>query len=257
MSKNKFQLFTKEEEKKIMSDFNDIVNAKTKATKLFPLEKFISATKGMHFHYSKNDNIESLYSEIKDAHKNKKHPIVHDDSLTAWCNQAVEQYGLEIRDILAMKPGQTIKVIMMDRNIGEYTPDGKKHDPKKVGFTFATYTHEKGLKGKLDMEDIGLNDCFEWELNGGCNGIFWGPIPKGKTYKDFDKKTKVGWRGPSINYNDAKYLPDHFISYDTWWDDYPGFRTHDFIKIKRIKESPIKTQKGGNLDNKIKYKLVY
>ncbi len=261
---NKFQLFTKDKEKQILKDFNDIVNAGNKSLKQFPREKFVNATSGMHLHANK-DETKEIYTEIMHVHKNKKYPIIHKDSLTAWCNQAVEQYGLEIRDILAMKPGQKMKVILIDRNVGEYISNqkiGKKYNPRKEGFSFATYTHIKGLSGVLNAYDVGvISDCFEWEINGGCNDCFWGPIPKGKTYKDYHKQTKIGWRGPCIELSDTQYLPKYFVHYNTWWDDYPHFRHHNFLvdKVTRLKVAPTKEQKGGyiNGNKQVVYKLVY
>lgn len=250
---HKFRLFTKAEEKQILQDFSDIANTPEKeALKNFPRKKFVSAISGMNFHVKDNMKTKELYQQIKEMYNKKQYPMIHNDSLSAWCNQAAEQYGLEIRDILDMKPGEEYKVIFIDRNVGEYTNGklGKKYYPKKEGFTYATYRHEKGLRGTLKMNSQNEFECFEFEINGGCNGCFWGPIPKNKYYKDYSKTTKVGWRGPSILFSDLKHLPKYFVHYDTVWDDYPDYRHKDFSKVKRVKI----TQQGGN--TRI-FKLVY
>ena len=134
---NKFQLFTKDQEREILKDFNDIVNADNKSLKQFPHKKFVNAISGINLTKSNiKEKTKDIYDEIIHINKSKKYPIIHKDSLTSWCNQAVEKYGLEIRDILAMKLGQKIKVILIDRNVGEYISNqkiGKKYNPKKEG----------------------------------------------------------------------------------------------------------------------------
>jgi hypothetical protein len=225
-----------------MKDYNDIVNNKN-ALKDYPIKKFIHATSGMNLSPKSYTNEakykKELYTDILYTHKKKQFPIVHHDSLTTWGNLAAENWGLQINDILAMKTGQKMEVILMDRNSGESLstlPNKKQFDPRKIGFTYGVYTHKEGLKGVMYMKDVELFECFEWEINGGCGGCFWGPIPKGKTYKDYDKKTKVGWRGPAIDMADSKNLPKKCTKYDTWWDDYVPHRYVDYLKVKRIKK---------------------
>ena len=98
-----------------------------------------------------------MCNAIKDSFKEKQYPLVHDDSLTSWCNIAAEKYGLTVGDILKMKKGQQIKVIFMDRNVGDYmegTKKGYKYNPKKEGLSYGTYIHKEGLTGKLTFDDI-------------------------------------------------------------------------------------------------------
>jgi len=234
-------MFTNKEIKSIMKDYNDIINDKN-ALKNFGIKKFINATRGMYLQpeiYTNEQKYKKeLYYEILYTFRDDQYPIVHNDSLTTWGNLAAEQYGLEIRDILRMKPGQKMKVILMDRNSGESLSTlsiGKKFNPRKIGFTYGIYTHTKGLSGVLDMYDIGIHECFEWEINR-TDKCYWGPIPKGKTYKDYDPKTKVGWRGPAIDFVDAKFLPKNCKYYDTWWDDYVPHRYLNLLDVKRIKK---------------------
>ena len=87
------------------------------------------------------------------------------------------------------------------------------------------------------MHDIGVvHECFQWEINSvSLGGPFWCPIDCAKNKTDIKKlnpKIKVGWRGPAIKLSDAKKLPKYVVHYDTWWDDYLPWRTHDFLKIK-------------------------
>ncbi len=81
-----------------------------------------------------------------------------------------------------------------------------------------------------------VHKCFQWEINQKrLNGLFWGPIPDDLNWKELDPNTKIGWRGPAIKKSNAKNLPQKVNHYDTWWDDYMSFRTHDFLNIKRDK----------------------
>lgn len=108
---------------------------------------------------------------------------------------------------------------------------GKKFNPRKEGFSYATYTHNKGLKGILNITDVGvIHDPFQWQINlyGIGENVFWGPIPKDYPIDKIDARVKVGWRGPAIRMEDAEKLPSYFVHYGTWWDDYLPFRTHNF-----------------------------
>ena len=83
------------------------------------------------------------------------------------------------------------------------------------------------------MYEIGvIHDPFQWEINlhGIGRNMFWGPIPKKYLIKNINPKVKVGWRGPAIRLEDADYLPDYFVHYGTWWDDYLPSRTYNFLK---------------------------
>lgn len=243
--KKKFVMYDKKQRKEIMKNYNEINKGKKPCTS-YPLSKVMAAAKGMYVYPNdvlKEKGKRELCGEIKRSYKKKKDPIVHENSMTVWTNQAAEQYGLEIRDILKMKPGEKMEVILMDRNIGDYmhgTKKGTKYSPLKKGLRYATYTHKKGLSGKLDMHDIKLvHECFQWEINLKSIGYgwFWGPILKGVKIKKLDPKIKVGWRGPAIRLDDAKkYLPKLVTHYDTWWDDYAPNRYHNYLKVERIKK---------------------
>jgi hypothetical protein len=234
---NNFVMFSGEKRKEIMKNYNEIIEGNKKCTD-YPLDKVIKAASGMYIYPDsivRKKKIEALCDSINESNKNKQDPIVHDDSLTAWGNAAAELYGLEVGDILKMKPGETMDVILMDRNSGEYigrdAKKGDKYNPRNTGFSYGKYTHKNGLKGILNIADAAILDPFEWEINlhGIGKDMFWGPIPKGYKYNEINPKIKVGWRGPAIKLEDAKNLPDHFVYYDTWWDDYVPYRTHNFL----------------------------
>lgn len=235
----------------ILKNYYDIIDGDKKCTD-YTLNKILKASKGMFIYpppIPEEKGKKQLCDSIEKSYEENKFPVVHKDSLTAWGNQAAEQYGLEVRDILKMKPGEKMDIIFFDRNVGDYlhgSKIGQKFNPLKKGMSYGTYTHKEGLTGKIKFDVLGYEECFEWEINfsptlvNSLNTkekpIFWSPIPNDISYKDLNPKTKVGWRGPSIDKKDAKYLPKYFKHYGTWWDDYQPFRTHDFLKIERIKK---------------------
>ena len=260
----KHKIMTNEEKNEMLKIYNEIVNNDNeKKCVSYPHNKIEKAISGIYIkknerknRIKKKNGIKELCYEIQEAHNENNEPFVHDDSLTAWGNDAVARYGLTIGDILNMKFGESMKVIMFDRNIGDYTHGNKKgyiYDPKKDGCTYATYIHGNDLTGILNMYDAGvIHAPFTWEINisalKGKSDIFWGPLDgccdgwcdsyfdkkKGEKDKkpiriqDLDPNIKVGWRGPSIRLSDAeKYLPDRVVHYDTWWDDYMPFKESD------------------------------
>ncbi len=233
-------MFSNKDKKKILKNYKEIIDDKKQCLNQ-PFTKVIEASRGMYIYPEpilRNKGKQALCTSIIESHQKGKHPIVHQDSLTAWGNEAAEQHGLEIRDILKMKPGEKMKVILMDRNVGDYlhgTKVGTKYDPRKKGFTYASYTHKEDLTGILDMYDIVvIHDPFQWEVNmKSINDWFWGPIPKNIKFNKLNPKIKVGWRGPAIRCTDTKHLPENVVHYGTWWDDYLPFRYHNFLKVNR------------------------
>lgn len=245
----------------ILKDYKKIVDNDKRCSD-YPLKTVRNASRGMYVHPEnilKQKSKKELCHTINKSYKNNHEPFVHDDSLTAWGNQAAELYGLEIRDILSMNPGDEIKVILLDRNVGDYmdgTKEGTKYDPKKHGLSYGRYIHGKNLTGIM-ISDAWVNECFEWEINKEqLGGPFWGPIkpqPRGcdikpgessckikHNYADFNDikklnpKTKVGWRGPAISLKDAKkFMPSKVTHYGNWWNDYLSFKTHNFLKVNR------------------------
>uniref|UniRef100_A0A6C0CAL7 Uncharacterized protein n=1 Tax=viral metagenome TaxID=1070528 RepID=A0A6C0CAL7_9ZZZZ len=237
---SKFVLFTEAKKKKILRDFYDIVKDK-QAIKNYPIEKFVSALSGT-FNNGSDKTKKGMYQQIMDIHKTKVLPIIKEDSFTAWVNQATEQYGLEVRDIMAMEFGQKIKVILFDRNLGEYFGKynvGDKINPRNEGCTYAEYIHGEGITGMLCMYEMGIVHApFTWELNHGCGGCFWGPLNEEDDISKLNPRTKVGWRGPCIDAKDAKFLPKTITFYDTWWNEYCPYRYDNYLKVKRIKSAP-------------------
>ena len=234
--KYKFELFGKKKRQQIMEKYN-MITKNNIPMKDLSYKDIIIATSGMYYECVKNKK--NLYGLLMEYYKNKKCPIIHEDSMTAWGTNAAENYGLEIRDILKMKQGQKMKLILFDRNMGEHVSGvkkGGKYNPRTNGCEYATYTHKSDLTGKLEFGFGLIFESWEWEVNGGYGGMFWGPINGGYKKGKLNKKTKVGWRGPCIDKKDAKYLPRQVIYYDTLQDDWLPYREMDFLKVKRIKK---------------------
>jgi len=242
----KYKIITTQEKDTILKNYKTITEGKNKCTS-YPRKTVELAVSGMYIRKNerKKKSIKELCYEIDDAHKENKEPFVHNDSMTAWGNEAAIKYGLTVGQIMKMKFGDKIDVILFDRNIGEYVP-GKKagdtYDPTKIGCSYGTYIHGEGLTGILNMKDVGVLAPFTWEINKAALGdkMFWGPIDgcdsnsskndKINIYK-LDKNIKVGWRGPAILMSDAaKHLPKSVTHYDTWWDDYLPYKQDDLSK---------------------------
>ena len=127
-------LFTKKERNDIMKHYH-LVTTGDKPCDKYPRSIILKAARGMYM-YPDLDNIKTqeICGQLMKSRQSKDDPIAHEDSITAWGNKAAAQYGLEIRDILKMKPNYKMKVILLDRNIGEYThgtKKGKRLNPKK------------------------------------------------------------------------------------------------------------------------------
>ncbi len=233
-----FVILSNKERKNITKSYNKACQS-LKDNENISSETICDATSGM---YISSDKRCGSIKELERACKKGTVPTVQSDSLTAWCNQAAEQYGLEVRDIIKLNPGDKLEVILMDRNVGDYMHDtkaGTKYDPRKKGLSYGVYTHQEGLTGILEIKDTTILNPWTWEVNAvSLGGSFWSPlksITKRPDWEKLDPQIKVGFRGPSINKQDAEHLPKLVKHYDNWWNDYSPFRTQDFMNVKRIK----------------------
>ncbi len=252
-SKSEWKLFSEKKRKHIMKNYN-IVTKSSKPCESFPLKTIISATSGGIAGDEKTKS--ELCANIKEVKEESEDPIIHEDSLSAWANNGVEKFGSTIGDIMKMKFGEQLEVILMDRNAGENIPGekGSKFMPTLHGFRIATYIHGQNLTGILRFNDVAvIHAPFIWEINMAALGYnyFWGPVERcqptcGKKIDSckmiwqekiqvdrLNPKIMVGWRGPSIRMSDAKkYLPRYAVKYDNWWDEYVVFKNNDFLHKK-------------------------
>jgi hypothetical protein len=251
-NKRTYKLFTERERKKIHEAIERVADQSFREA---TTSDIMLATSGMYFNYTKplaKFKLKNHYDYLLEALDKGIDPIIHEDSMTAWINQAVDSsYSLNIGNITKMKFGEQHKILFFDRNIGDYTydfPHGKKFDPRKMGLEKGTYIHGSDLSGLLSHDNAGvIISKFDWEVNKAAMGStkwFWGPLDtctKGKTntklidIKKLNSKIKVGWRGPSIKLSDTDFLPRHVKHYDTWFDDGGEFRYTDYLhKTKNI-----------------------
>ena len=235
-------LFTEEDKKSILENFNHVTSSSIPCEKQ-PKERLYEAARGIYIYPSFPNDEKWTATEICDTlyrAKEKNHiPLIQDDSLTAWGNQAAEQYGLQIKDILKLKHGDKLELVLMDRNVGEHLDylykTGDVYDPTQEGLVYAIYIHDKDLTGTLHLlpvEEFDILQPFTWEINTAAIGFnwFWGPIPSEIDWKNLDTRIKVGWRGPAILLSDAqKYLPRTCTHYENWWNDYLPFRKKNFL----------------------------
>ena len=232
----KFELFNKKQRKIIMEKY-DYITKNNILLKDVKEEDLRIAVSGI---FRNKTSKEIMSYVITDLFKKKECPIVYENSMTAWGINASENYGLEIRDILKMKSGQKIKLIMFHRNVGDYCykfEKGLVYDPRKQGLSYAIYTHKNNLTGTMEFSETDTKwENWEWEINGGCNGMYWGTIGGGYKKGKLNPKTKVGWRGPCIDLEDAKNLPKFVTSYGGTWSDTFLTRQPDFLKVERIKK---------------------
>lgn len=247
----KWMMYSDKQRKSIIKTFNEIAES-DKSYKKYPLKKLQFALSGMdnkleEFHKRSK---QYLYDEIKKTYEDGDDPIIHEDSLTAWCNQATEKYGLTVGDIKKMKFSETMELIMFDRNMGEHVNEdlmkNNRYDPTKTGCVYTTYIHGSSecFTGLLKFHDIDVvHSPFNWEINlaavkSPCgHDWFFGPLTgcdfcKNERIdpKNLDDRILLGWRGPCIRKSDAKNLPKYVVHYNNWWNDCVPLRYHDYLK---------------------------
>jgi hypothetical protein len=230
-SKKKATMFTKQEKEKIRHAIEKVIkNPKSSKT------TWKTALIGMYGHKKESMDPRTLF----DAIQNNQDPIIHDDSTSGWMHQAVSKFGLTVGEIRSMKFGEKMNVLLMDRNVGDYTSGLKKSNfnPLKLGFSYATYIHGENLTGILHFYKLGVKHVpFTWEINVGAlpnNTLYWGGIECCAKLKEenVDNKILVGWRGPAINMKHLSHLPKRIKLYNTWWDDYGVSKYSDWLHKK-------------------------
>ena len=237
-SNRNIEVIIQENRSLILESYNEIVNSSIPCES-FPLDVVQRAASGMFINPRglKEKPQKELCGAVYDSRG--KEPFVHEDSMTAWGNKAVE-CGLTVGDITSMKFGDRLEAIFLDRNVGDAmhgTKSGFTYNPTEKGLTHVSYIPGEGLSGILQMKDtLDVQVPFTWEINLAALGdenSFWGPIKNGEK---LNPDIQVGWRGPAIRLADAqKYLPSLITHYDTWWDDYLIFREHNLLKLKSNK----------------------
>lgn len=152
-----------------------------------------------------------------------------------WENNTKSSH-LVIRDILNMRPGEEMKVALLDRNFMDSVCNSVEGNvlytaPDFFKCTTGVYEHSHNLTGKLtfkyeDTEEFSIPLEFHIEYDNQC----WYPLSDGKLpvrcyqlghrlhsgeepkpYSDFPDRTRIGFRGPMIKWEKLEELPG------VWW----------------------------------------
>jgi hypothetical protein len=185
---------------------------------------------------------EAAIEKIKELKETNQEPIIHDDSTSAWIHQAITRFALTVGDVRKMKFGEHADLVIMDRNVGDYTSgrESKTFNPAKIGFSYATYIHGENDTGLLKF-DIGVVHApFKWQINVAALGdkkFRWSPLSgcdcnKDIEFQSLDPRILVGWRGPCIRKTSLTHLPKQIRLYDNWWDDYGVEKYRDWLHKK-------------------------
>jgi hypothetical protein len=172
---------------------------------------------------------------------------VHSDSLTTVLNDAVEKYTLNVSDVRSLLANESINIYIPCGNIGDHIHGIKAGTILKTKdyldeFHSATFTQsfDNGMTGSLYMHDVNLTyENWTWEVNAFkyCRH-YWTRLSdlasKGIYENNLPDNTKVGWCGPALLANDIDNLPDTFVHYDTYIDDYFVIRNKDLTDFYTI-----------------------
>lgn len=160
-------------------------------------------------------------------------PMLRTDALDfqEWIRRAEKSY-LRIRDIMNLRSGAKIKVLLLDRNTSDVTnqkqvnPSDTPTRPCKFFKThYAIYTHKKVLSGTMMHSWQKKTDRpydFEWDVeylhnqwypltNGLLPALdmdFYKPLIDGRPrhWTELPDAMPVGWRGPAILWSMLKNL---------------------------------------------------
>jgi hypothetical protein len=154
-----------------------------------------------------------------------------------WEQTASREKWLTIGDITSMAKDQTLRVLVLDRNVFDIacSPNVNAPNARHTATHFfrknlATYKHDGDLKGFIiwDSFEDGMYHEFEFHImykpgrwyplkNGKLpeqesQGVFDFGQEGGKHFTKFDTNTPVGWRGPMIAWSEVSNLPDIYWS---------------------------------------------
>lgn len=150
--------------------------------------------------------------------------------LEKWID-STRRWWMRISDVQKLKPGDKLKLIALDRNVGDSTMDEQvnreSHSYSARHFfrpQIVEYEHVgPGAFGRflwpwMTPEDYVNEKPQEWHIN--YLKYNWSPLinqeltttdkktkPRSLHYSKFPSDTPLGWRGPMINVKHAKDLP--------------------------------------------------
>ncbi len=163
----------------------------------------------------------------RDAHPE---PQLNGLKLQAW-QEHIREQCLTILDLLQLKHGQQLKVLVIDRNLCDVVCNDNHgntlYDPELFfRYNTATYTHNEGLQGNIiyhwrdqDSQDYRFEFEIEYEKDR------WYPLEDGqlpktdpqgfssfsyqnpKLWSSFPQTTRIGWRGPMLLWEKVRDQP--------------------------------------------------
>jgi hypothetical protein len=233
-------MFNAHEKKEILKAF-DVVVSSVNALKCSQ-KMIFKAISGIDPTHREIMTKEEAIEKIKELKASNQQPFIHDDSTSAWMHQAISRFALTVGDVRQMKFGEHVDLLIMDRNVGDYTSGHKikVFNPAKIGFSYATYIHGENETGLLKFDFGVVHAPFRWEINVAALGdkkYTWSPLTGGDCQRDIDfqsldPRILVGWRGPCIRKTNLKHLPKKIRLYDNWWDDYGTKKYRDWLHKK-------------------------
>jgi hypothetical protein len=144
-------------------------------------------------------------------------------NINDWLKE-VEPYYLTINDIENMKPGEMNKFLCIDRNFYELIPTITEENAINIEefvkkcYIFV-YKHSSDMNGYINSDIFEIEEEFEFHIEYLPN--YWYPLKNGKLpeedpqrmfkilsnpdikrhWQEYDKNTRIGWRGPMIPWN--------------------------------------------------------
>lgn len=177
-----------------------------------------------------NDNLKDIL-ETYYCPKKRPEPDLDGLEIEDW-EKKVRKKWLTVGDLEKLKPNDTIKVLVMDRNLYDTVMDINEANVLHTAKHFfrqntATYVHGTGLQGKLTFH-LGDNNnivhypfYFDVKYKESCwyplkNNILPAEDEQGLfplmgreiRWNEFPLDTPVGWRGQMVRWEDVKNMPD-------------------------------------------------
>ena len=128
---------------------------------------------------------------------------------------------LMISDILDMNPGDSLKLLCLDRNWMDLAGDNPQNEVMHPTTFFANnyimiftkWNSSSDIAGHgVFSRDDANNQMEEFEFHledkyGNWDPVRDGRLPNVKHWKDLPRSTLIGWRGPMLKWNDLSSAP--------------------------------------------------
>eukprot|EP01098_Paradermamoeba_levis_P004679 TRINITY_DN1992_c0_g2_i6.p1 TRINITY_DN1992_c0_g2~~TRINITY_DN1992_c0_g2_i6.p1 ORF type:complete len:169 (-),score=23.78 TRINITY_DN1992_c0_g2_i6:277-783(-) len=134
-----------------------------------------------------------------------------------WAGEATK-YHMMVKDIEELQDGESIEVLILDRNVLDVAASSKLNMPgvaSRPEHFFRqnrhTLTKKEGNLGTLDLHYGGRHtDLKDIDIELLANNLWYplqGGMRDGKHWSEYPPTSKVGWRGPMIRWTDLALMP--------------------------------------------------